>query len=127
MAMRTRPDIFGDITTGIDATQIYRASRTTYNIIGQKAPLNKAIVGQNAFAHESGIHQHGVLANKKTYEILTPDAVGIHTQNIVLGKHSGKHAVESHLTEMGYNLTEEELLEKDGIYSQLYKYQFENA
>ena len=110
MAMRTRPDIFGDITTGIDATQIYRASRTTYNIIGQKAPLNKAIVGQNAFAHESGIHQHGVLANKKTYEILTPEAVGIHTQNIVLGKHSGKHAVESHLTEMGYNLTEEELL-----------------
>ena len=75
MAMRTRPDIFGDITTGIDATQIYRASRTTYNIIGQKAPLNKAIVGQNAFAHESGIHQHGVLANKKTYEILTWDTI----------------------------------------------------
>lgn len=109
MAMRTRPDIY-NITTGIDTTQIYRTSKTVYNIIGQKAPLNKPIVGKNAFAHESGIHQHGVLANKQTYEILTPEAVGIHTNNIVLGKHSGKHAFESHLNEMGYNLSPEELL-----------------
>lgn len=109
MAMRTRPDIY-DVTTRLDTTQIYRTSKTVYNIIGQKAPLNKPIVGKNAFAHESGIHQHGILANKQTYEILTPEAVGIHTNNIVLGKHSGKHAFESHLNEMGYTLSQEELL-----------------
>ncbi|MBO4343092.1 MAG: 2-isopropylmalate synthase [Clostridia bacterium] len=110
MAMRTRPDMFSELYTGIDTTQIYRTSKTVYNIIGQSAPLNKPIVGRNAFAHESGIHQHGVLANKKTYEILTPEAVGIHTNSIVLGKHSGKHAFESHIKEMGYTLDEEELL-----------------
>jgi 2-isopropylmalate synthase len=110
MAMRTRPDMYSELYTGIDATQIYRTSKTVYNIIGQSAPLNKPIVGKNAFAHESGIHQHGVLANKKTYEILTPEAVGIHTNSIVLGKHSGKHAFESHIKEMGYTLDENELL-----------------
>ena len=109
MAMHTRPDIFGEHTTGIDTTQIFRASKTVYNIIGQSAPLNKPIVGVNAFRHESGIHQHGVLANRKTYEVLTPEAVGILTDNIVLGKHSGKHALASRLKEMGYELTEEEL------------------
>ena len=109
MAMHTRPDIF-NVTTRLDTTQIYRTSKAVYTVIGQSAPLNKPIVGKNAFAHESGIHQHGVLANKQTYEILTPEAVGIHTNNIVLGKHSGKHAFESHLKEMGYTLTPEELL-----------------
>ena len=109
MAMRTRPDIY-QVETRIDTTQIWRASKTVYNIIGQSAPLNKPIVGKNAFAHESGIHQHGVLANKLTYEILTPEAVGIQTNNIVLGKHSGKHAFESHLAEMGYHLEADELL-----------------
>ena len=73
-----------------------------YQIIGQKAPLNKPIVGRNAFLHESGIHQHGVLANKKTYEILTPEAVGIRTNNLVLGKHSGRHALETRLKELGF-------------------------
>lgn len=107
MAMHTRPDIY-DISNRIDTTQIYRTSKTVYNIIGQNAPLNKPIVGKNAFAHESGIHQHGVLANKKTYEILTPEAVGIYTNNIVLGKHSGHHAFETHLKELGYNLSAEE-------------------
>ena len=109
MAMHTRPDIF-NVTTRLDTTQIYRTSKAVYTVIGQSAPLNKPIVGKNAFAHESGIHQHGVLANKQTYEILTPEAVGIHTNNIVLGKHSGKHAFESHLKDMGYTLTPEELL-----------------
>ena len=109
MAMRTRPDVY-KVDTRIDTTQIWRASKTVYNIIGQSAPLNKPIVGKNAFAHESGIHQHGVLANKLTYEILTPEAVGIQTNNIVLGKHSGKHAFESHIKEMGYTLDAEELL-----------------
>lgn len=110
MAMRTRPDIF-EVNTEIDTTKIYRASKTVYNIIGQNPPINKPIVGKNAFAHESGIHQHGVLANKKTYEILTPEAVGITANNIVLGKHSGKHAFQAHVNEMGYTLTDEELHE----------------
>ena len=109
MAMHTRPDVFGEDLTRIDTRQISRASRTVYSIIGQKAPLNKPIVGRNAFLHESGIHQHGVLANKKTYEILTPEAVGIRTSNLVLGKHSGRHAFSNHLSAMGYELTDEEL------------------
>lgn len=109
MAMRTRPDIY-NAATRIETTQIYRASKTVYDIIGQTAPLNKPIVGKNAFLHESGIHQHGVLANKKTYEILTPESVGIRTNNLVLGKHSGKHAFESRLREMGYELSQEELV-----------------
>ena len=108
MAMRTRPDLY-PVRTRIDTTQIYRASKTVYSVIGQKAPLNKPIVGANAFAHESGIHQHGVLANKQTYEILTPESVGVHTNNIVLGKHSGKHAVEDRLNDLGYHPTPEEL------------------
>ena len=110
MAMHTRPDIFEDKHTRIDTQQIYRSSKTVYNIIGQTAPLNKPIVGRNAFLHESGIHQHGVLANKKTYEILTPEAVGVRVNNIVLGKHSGKHALETRLKELGYELSAEELL-----------------
>ena len=107
-AMKTRPDIF-EVNTEIDTTKIYRASKTVYNIIGQNPPINKPIVGKNAFAHESGIHQHGVLANKKTYQILTPETVGISSNNIVLGKHSGRHAFEAHINEMGYTLSEEEL------------------
>lgn len=109
MALRTRADIY-ECETRIETTQIYRASKTVYDIIGQTAPLNKPIVGKNAFLHESGIHQHGVLANKKTYEILTPESVGIRVENLVLGKHSGKHAFEAHLKELGYELTPEELL-----------------
>ena len=109
MAMHTRPDVFGEDLTRIDTRQISRASRTVYSIIGQKAPLNKPIVGRNAFLHESGIHQHGVLANKQTYEILTPESVGVQTNNLVLGKHSGKHAVDDRLKTLGYQLTPEEL------------------
>ena len=109
MAMRTRPDIYG-AATRLDTTQIARTSKTVYNIIGQTAPLNKPIVGKNAFAHEAGIHQHGVLANKATYEILTPESVGVHTNNLVLGKHSGKHAFETRLKELGFELDKEELI-----------------
>ena len=108
MALRTRRDVY-DAAPRIDTTQIYRASKTVYDIIGQTAPLNKPIVGKNAFLHESGIHQHGVLANKKTYEILTPESVGIRTNNLVLGKHSGHHAFETRLKELGYEISEEEL------------------
>ena len=108
MAIRTRADLY-EVETGIDTKQIYNASRTVYNIIGQPAPLNKPIVGKNAFAHESGIHQHGVLANKKTYEIMTPEIVGIHTDNLVLGKHSGRHAFKKRADDLGYHLTDEEV------------------
>ena len=108
MALRTRQDEY-QCDTAIDATQIHRASKTVYNIIGQTAPINKPIVGKNAFAHEAGIHQHGVMANKKTYEIMTPESIGLHVNNIVLGKHSGRHAVGKRLEELGYNLTKEEL------------------
>ncbi len=108
MAMRTRPQIY-PCQTRIDSTQISHTSNVVYNIIGQRAPLNKAIVGKNAFAHEAGIHQHGVLANKQTYEILTPESLGIVTNNIVLGKHSGKHALDQRLKELGYSLSKEEL------------------
>ncbi len=109
MAMRTRPDVFANAICRIDATQIYRASKTVYSTIGQSAPLNKPIVGVNAFRHESGIHQHGILANKETYEILTPESVGVVTDNIVLGKHSGKHALAARLKEMGFELDENAL------------------
>ena len=108
MTMHTRPGVY-PYEARIDTTQISRASRTVYSIIGQSAPLNKPIVGRNAFAHEAGIHQHGVLANKATYEILTPESVGVSTNNLVLGKHSGKHAVNDRLVALGYNLTKEEL------------------
>ncbi len=110
MAIKTRPDVYRDIDCRIDTKQIYRTSKTVFNVIGQHAPLNKAVVGQNAFAHESGIHQHGVQANKLTYEIMTPELIGIHTNNIVLGKHSGKHAFQEHIESMGYKLEKDELL-----------------
>ena len=108
MAMRTRQDIY-QVGTRIDTTQIYRSSKTVYNIIGQPAPINKSIVGRNAFLHEAGIHQHGVMANKATYEILTPEAIGIHANNLVLGKHSGRHAFSQRIEELGYTLTKDEI------------------
>ncbi len=110
MAMRTRPDVFTNMPK-IDTKRIYNTSKLVYNIIGQSPALNKPIVGANAFAHESGIHQHGVLANRSTYEIMTPESVGITTNKIVLGKHSGKHAFDARLRELGYELSDEELLD----------------
>ncbi|MGI6710028.1 MAG: 2-isopropylmalate synthase [Bacilli bacterium] len=96
--------------TNIDTTQIYRTSKLVYNILGMIPPINKPIVGANAFAHESGIHQHGMLAEKSTYEIMTPESVGVVIKsNMVLGKHSGKHAFTDRLKSMGYNLTEQEI------------------
>ncbi len=110
MAMHTRPDLYGELPR-IDTKQIYRTSKLVYNIIGQSAPNNKPIVGANAFAHESGIHQHGVLANKSTYEIMTPESVGIQTNQMVLGKHSGKHAFTERLKELGYELTDDQIVD----------------
>ncbi|NLJ64121.1 MAG: 2-isopropylmalate synthase [Christensenellaceae bacterium] len=108
MALHTRKDIF-PVQTNIDTTRIYPVSRLVYSIIGMQAPLNKPIVGINAFAHEAGIHQHGVLANASTYEIMTPESVGLTTNKMILGKHSGRHAVEDRLKDLGYTLNKEEM------------------
>ena len=103
MALRTRRDAFG-FNTGVDTTQIMRASRTLSQVTNTHPPRNKAIVGANAFAHESGIHQHGVLRNRETYEIMRPEDVGLASNQLVLGKHSGKHALAARAAELGYAL-----------------------
>ena len=108
MAIHTRSGLYG-AETGIDTTQIYRTSKIIYNLLGLHAPINKAIVGANAFAHEAGIHQHGVLANSETYEIMTPQSIGLPKNNMVFGKHSGKHAIENRLRELGHEITKEEM------------------
>lgn len=108
MALQTRKDIFG-INCNIDTKQIYRASRMIQTITGVGVAPTKPIVGANAFAHEAGIHQHGVMANKATYEIMTPESVGIPKNAIVLGKHSGRHAFEDRLRELGYTLDQDKL------------------
>ena len=89
--------------------KIYPSSRLITSITGVAVQPNKAIVGANAFAHESGIHQDGVLKKPMTYEIMKPETVGISKNNLVLGKHSGRHALSAHVKEMGYDLSEEEL------------------
>ncbi len=101
MSLRTRKEFFG-IETGIDTKQLYRTSRLVSAVTGTKLQINKAVVGQNAFAHEAGIHQHGVMANPLTYEIMTPDDVGIPAKQMVLGKHSGRHAFDARLRQMGF-------------------------
>lgn len=108
MALRTRKDFY-DAETGVNTKQIYRSSKLLSNITGVPIPPSKAIVGANAFAHESGIHQHGVIANARTYEIMNSTDVGIPQNTMVLGKHSGKHALREKLESMGYELSDEEL------------------
>ncbi|NLO89183.1 MAG: 2-isopropylmalate synthase [Clostridia bacterium] len=108
MALTTRKDFFG-YTTGIKLDEIYRTSRLVSTLTGMPVPPNKAIVGRNAFAHESGIHQHGVLKERSTYEIMNPETIGIKTDGIVLGKHSGRHAFKKRLEELGFELGEEEI------------------
>lgn len=108
MALQTRKDFY-DLEHGVDSTEIFRTSQLLEQITGQKVQPNKAIVGKNAFAHESGIHQHGMLANPETYEIMTPKSVGVDKTNIVLGKHSGRAALAARLNDMGYQLEPEQL------------------
>ena len=108
MAIHTRRDFY-DAETGINTKQIYRSSKLLSNITGVPIPPTKAVVGANAFAHESGIHQHGVIANAQTYEIMKSTDVGIPQNTMVLGKHSGKHALRERLISMGYELSDEEL------------------
>lgn len=108
MAIKTRNDFFG-MTTNIDARQIYRSSRLVSELTGFTVQPNKAIVGANAFRHESGIHQDGVIKMPITYEIMDPRTVGIPASSLVLGKLSGRHAFKERLAELGYSLGEEDL------------------
>ncbi len=103
MAIRTRADALG-VRTGVVTTEIMAASRTLAQITNTPPPRNKAIVGANAFAHEAGIHQHGVLQNRETYEIMKPEDIGLSTDGIVLGKHSGRHALAARALSLGYAL-----------------------
>jgi len=108
MALHTRRPIF-DLETGIDTTQIGRMSKLVSNYTGIVVQPNKAIVGANAFAHEAGIHQDGMLKNQLTYEIMRPEMVGALQSQLVLGKHSGRHALKVRLSELGYELDDAEL------------------
>jgi len=109
MALVTRKDVY-KVDVGVDTRQIYRTSKLVSSLTGIFIQPNKAIVGANAFAHESGIHQHGVLAERSTYEIMTPESIGLPSNRIVLGKHSGRHAFFHRLKELGYDIPEEEAL-----------------
>jgi 2-isopropylmalate synthase len=109
MILKTRKDLFDGLDTQIDPRHIYRASRLISQITGFAVQPNKAIVGANAFAHESGIHQDGILKHRETYEIMRAEDVGWQTNKLVLGKHSGRHAFASELKTMGYELTDEQI------------------
>ena len=105
MAIKTRSEFF-EVETGIDTTRLYPTSRLVSSITGMHTPRNKAIVGENAFAHEAGIHQHGMLQHASTYEIMRPEDVGLTKSNLVLGKHSGRHAFRDKLRELGFEIDE---------------------
>jgi len=108
MALKTRKDFF-KAGTGINTKEIIRTSRLVSKITGIPVQPNKAIVGANAFAHESGIHQDGLLKEKTTYEIMRPEDIGLQSTKLVMGKHSGRHAFKTRLKELGYALNQEEL------------------
>ena len=108
MALQIRNGYYG-IGTNVKTEQLFPTCRLLSMIIGQPIPSNKAIVGANAFAHESGIHQDGMLKNRETYEIMTPESVGREKTDIVLGKHSGRNAIKGKASEMGYDLKDEDL------------------
>ena len=108
MALKTRKDFF-NAGTGINTKEIIRTSRLVSKITGIPVQPNKAIVGANAFAHESGIHQDGLLKEKTTYEIMRPEDIGLQSTKLVMGKHSGRHAFKTRLKELGYALSQEEL------------------
>jgi len=107
MALRTR-EAFFNARTGIHTERLYPASRLVSSITGMPIPRNKAVVGENAFAHESGIHQHGMLKHASTYEIMRPQDVGLARSSLVLGKHSGRHALRERIRELGFTLEDAE-------------------
>jgi 2-isopropylmalate synthase len=108
MALKTRKPVFG-LDTGIETQQLARVSKLVSNYTGMVVQPNKAIVGANAFAHEAGIHQDGMLKHQTTYEIMRPEDVGVNQTKLVMGKHSGRHALRARLAEMGHSLDEYEL------------------
>jgi len=108
MALKTRSDFF-DADTNIATRRIYPASRLVATITGMHVQRNKAVVGENAFAHEAGVHQHGVLSHRETYEIMRPEDIGVPSSRLVLGKHSGRHALKKRIEAMGYRLADDQL------------------
>ena len=108
MALKTRHDYYG-LETNIKTERLFPVSRMLSSITGMAVQRNKAIVGRNAFAHESGIHQDGMLKERSTYEIMRPEDVGVPRTDLVLGKHSGRHALRERVVEMGYTMTEEQI------------------
>jgi 2-isopropylmalate synthase len=108
MAIKTRGETLG-VRTGVQSEEIVRSSRLLTSLTGMMVQRNKAIVGANAFAHEAGIHQDGILKSRITYEIMTPQSVGIKHSQLVLGKHSGRHALKQRYAELGYTLSPDEL------------------
>ena len=108
MALKVREGIYG-LHTGIDTKRLFPTSRLLSSITGMPIPRNKAVVGENAFAHESGIHQHGMLKHHSTYEIMRPHDVGMSRTNLVLGKHSGRAALRERIKELGFELSDAEL------------------
>jgi 2-isopropylmalate synthase len=118
MAMKVRADQL-PFETSIDTLQIYPTSQLLSAIIGFAVQPNKAIVGRNAFAHEAGIHQHGVMSNPLCYEIMTPESVGVPTSKLVLGKHSGRHALALRYEELGYSLAPDEVTSAYGRFTEL--------
>jgi 2-isopropylmalate synthase len=103
MALRTRKDVYSDVDTRIDSKQLVNASKLVSRVTGLNVQVNKAIVGANAFAHEAGIHQDGMLKNRETYEIMTPESVGWDQSKLVLGKHSGRAGFRARMKELGYD------------------------
>ncbi len=108
MALQVRRAAF-DVTTNISLKDIYATSRLLSEITGVSVAPNKAVVGANAFAHEAGIHQDGILKNPMTYEIISPQSVGVPARRLVLGKHSGRNALRAHLLELGFMTNDDEL------------------
>ena len=108
MALKTRSELYG-VDTGVISQRLYPAARQFNNMMGIAMPRNKAVVGENAFAHEAGIHQHGMLKHRGTYEIMRPEDVGFERSQLVLGKHSGRHALRERLAALGHALDEAQL------------------
>ena len=109
MALRTRPDAFGSVDTHVRANELLAASQLVSRLSSIPVQPNKAVVGANAFAHEAGIHQDGMLKNRLTYEIMTPQSVGWTDTRLVLGKHSGRHGLDARLRQLGHRLDAEQL------------------
>lgn len=109
MALRTRPDAFGNVDTRIRSNELLATSQIVSRLSNIPVQPNKAVVGANAFAHEAGIHQDGMLKNRLTYEIMTPQSVGWTDTRLILGKHSGRHGLDARLRQLGYKLNGEQL------------------